>query len=205
MQEKAAQAAPHHPVRRDRGIDAAGHERDSAAAHPHRQPALTGQVIGEHEHLVAVHLDEYGGGRVGQVNREPVRLLDLPPDQHGQLRGGQREALVPAPGPDGKRPGFLRGQRHRGGDDRLGRLGHPQRLRHRHDARHVPHPLGDKVGGFGPAGLAALLAVGDAQQDDAFPLPDIDGNAGFARRSADVPVQDALELLPVPPLEHDLA
>jgi hypothetical protein len=49
-----------------------------------------------------------------------------------------------------------------------------------------------------------LLAVGDAQQDDAFPLPHVDRHAGLAQGGADVAVQDALELLPVPPLEHDL-
>jgi hypothetical protein len=205
MQEEAAQATPHHPVRGHRRVDAAGHERDTAAAHPHRQPALPGQDVGEHEDLIGVHLDVDRGVRVGEVDRQPVRVLDFPADQHGQLRGRQREALVPAARPHGERARFLRGQRHRGGGDRLGRLRHPQRLADRDDARHVPHPFSDLADGLRPAGFATPLTVSDAQQDDPFSLPQIDGDADLAHRRPDVAVQYVLELLPVPPLEHDLA
>ena len=180
MEEEAAQAAAHHPVRGYRRVDAAGHQRDAAAAHPNRQAALAGQALGEHEHLVAVHLDEHLGIRAGEVDRQAVRLLDFPADQHGQFRGGQREALVPAARPDGEGARPARGQRDRGGHDRLGRFRYPQRLGHRDDARDVPHPLGDLADGRRPADRAAALAVGDTQQDDPFSLPHVDWNADLA-------------------------
>ena len=53
--------------------------------------------------------------------------------------------------------------------------------------------------------LAALLAVGDPEQDDPLALAQLDRHAEVPHRGADVAVQDLLELLPVPPLEHDLA
>jgi len=88
---------------------------------------------------------------------------------------------------------------------RLGRFLHPERQADAGDTRHVPHPFRDLASGLRPARLAALLGVGDAQQDDPFTLPHIDRHACVPHGGADVAVQDALELLPVPPLEHDLA
>jgi hypothetical protein len=205
MEEIAAQAAAHHPVPGHRRVDAAGHQHHRAPAHPHRQPALSRHSLGEHEHLVAVHLDEDLGVGAGQVDREPVRLLDLPADKHRELRRRQRESLVPATGPYREGARGLGGQLHGGGDGRLGGLGDPEGLCHSGDAGDVPHPLRDPLRGLDPARLAALLAVGDAEQDDAFPLPDADRHAGLPDGGADVAVQDALELLPVPSLEHDLA
>jgi hypothetical protein len=85
VDERAAQATAHHPVGRDRRVDAAGHQRDSPAAHPHRQPALPRQAAGEDEHLSLVDLDKDLGLRVAEVDREPVRLLDLAADEDGEL------------------------------------------------------------------------------------------------------------------------
>ena len=205
MQEKAAEPAAHHPVGGHRRVDAAGHEHHTAAAHPHRQPALPRHPLGEHEHLVLVHLDEHRGIGLGKVDPEPVRLLDLPSDQYAQLSRGERETLVAPARAHREGAGLALGQRHRGGGDRLGRLRHPQRQAHPGDAGHVPHPLRDLAHGPRPGLLAALLAVGNAEQDDALPLAQVDRHAEVAHGDADVAVQDSFELLPVPPLEHDLA
>ena len=175
------------------------------AAHPHRQPAHGGSSLSEHEHFVLVHLDENLGVGMGQVDAQAVRLLDLPADQHAQLRRRQAEALVPAPCPDGEGAGPALGQRDRGGGDRLGRLDHPERLADPGDAGYIPDPFGDRGRGLHPAGLTALLAVGDAEQDDPLALAQLDRHAEVPDRGADVALQDALELLPVPPFEHDLA
>ena len=205
VQEEAAQAAAHHPVGGHRGVDAARHQHDAAAAHPDRQAALSRHPPGEDEHLLLIHLDEHRGVRAGQVDPQPVRLLDLPADAHAQLRRAEREPLVPAAGSHREGARGVLGQRHRGGGNRLGRLGHPQRQADADDAGHVLHPLRDLARGPRPALRAALLAVGDAQQDDSLALADVGRHADVAQRGADIGVQDALELLPVPPLEHDLA
>ena len=65
--------------------------------------------------------------------------------------------------------------------------------------------VGDLGRGLGPARRAALLAVGDAQQDDSLALAQVGRHADVAHGGADVGLQDALELLSVTPLEHDLA
>ena len=132
-------------------------------------------------------------------------LLDLPSDQHAQLSRGEREAFVTAARTHREGARRALGQRHRGGGDRLGRLGHPQRQAHPDDTGHVPHPLRDLAHGSHPGLLAALLAVGDAEQDDPFPLAQVDRHAEVAHGDADIAVQNAFELLPVPPLEYDLA
>src|SRR6201990_193523 len=56
-----------------------------------------------------------------------------------------------------------------------------------------------------PPRLAALLSIGDAEQDHPLALAQVDRHAEVPHRGADVAVQDLLELLSVPPLEHDLA
>jgi hypothetical protein len=107
---------------------------------------------------------------------------------------GHRERARPA-----------RGQADGRGDDRLGRLGHPQRLGNGDDPGHVAHPLGDPLHGLGPGGRAALLAVEHPQHDDAVPLPDVHGQVDLMQRGADVVLEHAGELLPVAALEDELA
>src|SRR5512142_3390 len=101
--------------------------------------------------------------------------------------------------------GGILGQRDRGGADRLGRLGHSQRHADPGDPGHLLHPLRDPGRGLRPARRAEPLAIGDAQQDDPLALADVGPHAEVAHRGADVGVENALELLPVLPLEHDLA
>ncbi len=85
MHEEAAQPAAHHPVSRHRRVDAARHEHHAPAAHPDREATLAGHSAGEYEDLFGVDFDEDLGAGMGEVDAEPVRLLNLPADQHAQL------------------------------------------------------------------------------------------------------------------------
>src|SRR5262245_32140043 len=93
-------------------------------------------------------------------------------------------------------PGGALARARAGGGDGLGRLGHPQRHAHARDAGHILHPRRDLAGGLRPARLAALLSVGDAEQDHPLALAQVDRHAEVPHRGADVAVQDLLELLP---------
>jgi len=204
VQEVAAQPAPHHPVRGDRRVDAAGHQRDRPAAHPDRQSALARLPAGEHEHLALVDLDEDLRVRVLEVHRQPVRLLHRPADDHRELGGGDREPLVPPPRPHRERAARGAGQRDRGGDGRLRGLLHPPRPADPGDPRHVADPLGHPVHRGRVLGGRPLL-LGDADHDDALAQQQVDGQPGVAGRGPDVAVQQPLELVPVTALEDDFA
>ena len=84
-------------------------------------------------------------------------------------------------------------------------LGHPQRHAHPGNAGHVLHPFSDLARGLRPGRLAAPLAVGDPEQDDSVARAQVDRYTEISHRGTDVTVQYLLELLPVPPFEHDLA
>jgi hypothetical protein len=129
-----------------------------------------------------------------------ARLLHAGADEGGQLRRPHAEPLVPPPGAHGERARPALGQLHcrlRGG---VGGLGHPQRAAHPDDAGNVPHPRGHRVGRRHRVGRAL-----DPQQDHALPLPELDSKVQIPNGAADVRVQKPLELLPVAPLQHDLA
>ena len=57
VHEVAAEAALHHPVGRDRGVDAAGEQDYRAAARPDRESAAPGELLGIGEDLVLVDLE----------------------------------------------------------------------------------------------------------------------------------------------------
>jgi hypothetical protein len=174
MQERAAQPAPHHPVGGDRRVDAAGHQHDRPAAHPHRKAALPRQPAGEHEHLVLVDFDEDLGVRAGEVDRQPVRGLHLAADDHRELGGGDREPLVPPPCPDRERAAGAARQLDRRRDRRFGRLRHPQRPADPDDPRHVADPLGHAVHGGRVLRLGALPPR-HAEHHDPLARQELDG------------------------------
>ena len=95
--------APHHPVGRDRRIDAAGEETCHASAGSARQTAGTRFLAEEVGRVVGQHLDVNGEGRTAQIDAPSGRLFDEPADLALDLRRGERKALVGPPGADTER------------------------------------------------------------------------------------------------------
>jgi hypothetical protein len=139
-----------------------------------------------------------------EVDRQPVRLLDLPADDHRQLRGGDREPLVTAARAHGERagraPGELDGRR----DGGLRGLFDPPGAADPDDAGHVSGAGRDLVNRGRVLGLGAVLA-GHADQHDALAVQDLRRHPGVSHRVLDVALLQPLELLPVVPLEDNLA
>ena len=178
MQEEAAEAAAHHPVGGHRRVDAAGHEHHTAAAHPHRQPALPRHPLGEHEHLVLVHLDEHrrcpGWERLtpspcaSWISR-PISTPSCPEVSGKRLsRRRARTAKVP----DVPLVSAIAAAEIASGvfATRSGR--HTRAMPGTSRIRSAIWPTA-----CAQACLAALLAVGDAQQDDPFALAQVDRHA----------------------------
>jgi hypothetical protein len=209
MEEHAAQAAAHHPVGGDRGVDPAGHQHDRAAAHPDRQPALARLAAGEHEHLAGVDLDEDLRVRVLEADLEPVGLVHLAADEHVELLGRDGEALVATARADREGAAGRARQGDRGRDGRLRRLVHPQRPADPDDPGHVGDPGGHPVHRRRllrrrHAFPRLAVAVREPEHQDSLAHREFHGHAGVPHRRADVGRLHADELLAVLPLEEDL-
>jgi hypothetical protein len=85
VQEAAVQPPPHHPVGRDRRVDAAGQQDKPAPAHPDRQATLAREAVRVQEDLRLIDLDMEREVGVPQVDRVAVGALDPASDRDRQL------------------------------------------------------------------------------------------------------------------------
>ena len=111
MDEDETAAALHHPVRRHRGIDAAGDERHQPPAGAHRKAAGTRHLVQAHECARRQDLHRHRQLRLGEVHSRARpglhQCTQLPVD----VVGGERKAFVHAPGlhPEGVEGLILQG------------------------------------------------------------------------------------------------
>ena len=91
-------AAAHHPVRRDRRVDAARQQAGDAAAGAGRQAAGARLLAEEVERMVRQHLEvDASAPARSRSTRQPVRSLMQAADFALDLRRGERKPLVGAP------------------------------------------------------------------------------------------------------------
>ena len=197
VQEIDLQTAADHPVRCDGGIDSARHQHQTASAHSAGQPPLPGDAVGEHEHLILVHLHVQGVVGVFEVHPVPVGIDDPCTQVTGQLGRGHLETFVATTGPycEGALAVGHRTHRHIG--DRVQILGYPAHQVHPHHAHDVGHTIGD----LGDLQVRGITLAEDDHARTALGQSDI---SQVPYRGTDVVVQAAFEELTVGAFENDL-
>ena len=101
VHEQDAAAAPHHPPRRDRRVDAPGQQAHHPSTRADRKPAGTAILAEEIEGFVGQRLDVNRQLGMRQVHRPVPRFLDPAADLTLDLGRRQRKALV---GPARRQP-----------------------------------------------------------------------------------------------------
>ena len=194
VDEVAAQASLHRPVRCHRRVDPAREQDESAPADADRQASAPGDLLRVGEDLALVDLEEDLEVGIRQVDAEPESVLDSSADDRGELPRVEREALVAAPRPDReRRSGPVAKQIDGCGARGLGRLLEHERRVEQRDAEHVAGALDQLVGG------------GRGEHGErSSSLPQLE-RAEIAEQPDGVPAQLRVEERPVSPLEHDLA
>jgi hypothetical protein len=103
VDEVAAQAALHHPVRRDRGVDPAREQHHRAPAGADRKTARSSQMVDRDEQLAGVRVDAKLDVRVGQIDAVPELVVDGSADLSSDVHRADREALLAPPRADRER------------------------------------------------------------------------------------------------------
>src|SRR5205085_5711551 len=94
VDEVAAEAALHHPVRGDGRVDPAREEHEAAPARADGKPAAAGELLRVREDLALVDLEVDLEVRPSEVDAEPELVLDGAPDERGELVRDELERLV---------------------------------------------------------------------------------------------------------------
>ncbi len=102
VDELAAQATLHRPVRGDGRVDPTGEKRERPAADPHRKASPAGDLLRVREDLALVDLEEDLEVGVHEVDVECELVLYGAADNGGEPPGIEREALVAAAWPYGE-------------------------------------------------------------------------------------------------------
>ena len=195
VNEDDSAAAPHHPPRGDRGVDAAGQQRGDFAADADGESARAGDFVGVDESVLASDFDAEVDVGADEINAGAGRLARSVAEPDVEVVGGERKALVGAVGGDAERG---EGARERGFEEEaldvgVGGLG----------AGGEAELDGAKDLGGAAADLAPIGVGGEAHPDHHPGRPDV-LDVGAGGRAPQILDEAARESRLVATLESDL-